>query len=140
MWIYLLAGLVLAALAWQDGLSHKLPDPLILLLALCGVIRGIWDGQLLEGAVGLLICGLPILILSVTLRRGKGIGGGDVKLCAALGFLLGPLDGYMVILLALMGLSLWGLLARQTAKPIPYGPFVLPAYMAVIFLRWKGLI
>lgn len=140
MWIYLLAGLVLVALAWQDGISHTLPDPLILLLVFCGVIRRIWDGQLLGGVIGILICGLPILVLSVILRHGTGIGGADVKLCAAMGLLLGPLDGSMVMLIALMGLSLWGLLTDRTDKPIPYGPFVLPAYMAVIFLRWKGLI
>lgn len=138
MWIYLLAGIILAVIAWWDGVSHIIPEHMIALLLVCGLARGLWEHRLSEGLVGLVLCGLPILLLSVTLQHGEGIAGGDVKLCAALGSLLGPLDGSLVILIALMGLSLLGLLGRKVSKLIPFAPFVLPAYMAVIFLE-KGM-
>ncbi len=138
MWIYLLAGIILAAAAWQDAVSHTIQKYVIVLLLVCGVLRGIWEQKLLDGAIGLFACGVPILLLSVTPRHGD-IGGGDVKLCAALGALLGPFNGSLVILIALMGLSLWGLCTQKAGKPIQYAPFVLPAYMAVIFLQ-EGMI
>lgn len=138
MWIYLLAGLILAVIAWRDGVSHTIPNYMIVLLLACGIARGLWYGKLLEKAVGFFACGLPILFLALMLRN-EGIGGGDIKLCAALGALLGPIDGYLVIMMALMGLSLWGLLDRKAHAVLPYAPFVLPAYVAVIFLQ-KGMV
>ena len=123
------------AMAWQDGISHTIPDYMIALLLACGLVHGLWEQRLLAGILGFVLCGLPVLILSVTLQHGEGIAGGDVKLCSALGALLGPLDGSLVILIALIGLSLWGLLGRKAKQRIPYTPFVFPANRPGIFLQ-----
>lgn len=131
MWVNILAAAVLAVAAWQDGTTKKIPDYLIILLAVCGLAKLIWGGSLLSALAGFAICGIPTLVLSISLKHGF-IGGGDVKLCAALGWLLGPVIGSMVILLALIGLSAYGLLWRQ--KVVPFAPFVFPAYLIMLFL------
>lgn len=130
-WIYLLAGAILAAIAWQDAMTKTIPNRLLLLLLLCGGANALWDSSWSPAILGLLLCGVPILLVSV-LPIGGQIGGGDVKLCGILGFLLGPVGGCLAILLALMLLSVYGLCRRKRA--LPFAPFVLPAYIAAVFL------
>ncbi len=130
-WIYLLAGAILAGVAWQDAMTRIIPNRLLLLLLLLGGVNAVWDGAWITAILGLLLCGVPILILSVMSREGR-IGGGDVKLCGILGFLLGQIRGCVVILLALMLLSVYGLCRRKQA--LPFAPFVFPAYVITIFL------
>lgn len=131
MWIDLLAAAILAVTAWKDWVTRTVPDALILLLAVCGAAKAAWGGSTLSALAGLVVCGLPPLIVSLVLKRGF-IGGGDVKLCAALGWLLGPVNGILVILLALIGLSGYGLLRGRTA--VPFAPFVFPAYFILLIL------
>ncbi|MEA4954816.1 MAG: prepilin peptidase [Pseudoflavonifractor sp.] len=131
MWIDLLAAAILAVIAWQDRATRTIPDALILLLIVCGAANAVWSGHPLAGLTGLAVCGLPPLIVSLVLKHGF-IGGGDVKLCAALGWLLGPVNGILVILLALIGLSGYGLLRGRTA--VPFAPFVFPAYLILLML------
>lgn len=139
MWVYILAAVILTAVAWQDAVSHTIPNYMIVLLLVCGALQGLLEDQLFVRVIGMAVCGGPALALAVTVKHAS-VGGGDVKLCAAFGALLGPIDGSLVILLALVLLSVWGIVGRKAARPIPYGPFALPAYLAVIFLQWKGLI
>ena len=120
----------LAIVAWTDGICHEIPDNLIGVLIACGVAQNFWNGTVLQGIVGCLICGLPPLFLAISLKR-VSIGGGDVKLCAAMGLLSGPINGLLVILAALILLALYGLITRKKNTPIPFAPFVLPVYVAV---------
>lgn len=62
-------------------------------------------GALLRSVVALLLCGLmPYLMF----RRG-GMGGGDVKLFAAIGAVAGLGFGLQVELISMLAASLWGL-------------------------------
>lgn len=131
MWVDLLAAAILAVTAWQDWATRTIPDALILLLAVCGAAKAVWGGHPLSALSGLALCGLPPMIVSLVLKHGF-IGGGDVKLCAALGWLLGPINGILVILLALIGLSGYGLLRKHQA--VPFAPFVFPAYLILMIL------
>lgn len=87
--------------------------------------------------MGLLLCGLPILLVSISLQKGF-IGGGDIKLCAALGAFLGPLDGLLVLSGAVIFLSVFCLVKRAWRVRVPFAPFVFPAYVTFIFTL-KGL-
>lgn len=131
-WIYLLAGAILVAIAWQDAATRIIPNRWLLLLLLCGGVNAVWDSSWGLAILGLFLCGAPILVASLVPKGGQ-IGGGDVKLCGVLGFLLGPVGGYMVILLALFLLSVYGLCRKKQA--LPFAPFVFPAYIiATLFL------
>lgn len=131
MWIHFLALGILAGVAWQDTISRMIPGKLLLLLFGCGVANAWWSGAWCTAGLGLLVCGLPVLGVSL-IPWGNEIGGGDVKLCAALGFLLGPAEGLMVILRAVFYLSVYGLLRRKQA--LPFAPFSFLAYITTLLI------
>lgn len=138
--IYWLAGGILLAIAWADTTRHQIPALFVALLICCGIVRAFWRGGWPEMFMGLLLCGLPILLVSISLQKGF-IGGGDIKLCAALGAFLGPIDALLVISAALICLSVFGLAKHAENRRIPFAPFVFPiyvVYMTCIFTL-KGL-
>ena len=112
-------------------------DKQLALFAMFGLLRSLlfslpWEQHLLAALAG----GLSFLLLAI-LTRG-GIGGGDIKLIAALGLWLG---GEALKLTALGGIiigGLWALGAIAVKKKkrtdfIPYAPsFILAAFAAYI--------
>lgn len=131
--IWIMGGIVLGFTALQDAEEHTISNYSIALLFLCGAASILRCGSWLSAIAGMAVCGFPILILSLVIRRGY-IGGGDVKLCGALGFFLGPYLGILVILMALMIMSAYGLVRRKVNQLIPFAPFVFPAYLISPFL------
>jgi len=145
LWLGFLTGFI--ALMVFDMRWLQLPDkivyPLITLAFVQLVAVSIWDKDttLLLGALwGVLVLG-GLFYALFQLSGGKWIGGGDVKLGALLGLMVGgPLNSILLLLVA----SLTGtavslpLLARGTAKVdsrIPFGPFLL---VAGVFTRLFG--
>jgi prepilin peptidase CpaA len=107
------AFLVLAALAFSaavwDLSSRRIPNPLVLAGAALGLLSGIYH----QGLAGLttsllgLLAGMVLFLPGYLLRM---TGGGDLKLMAALGSLLGPmLTLYAFFLYILLGL-VWALM------------------------------
>lgn len=131
--IWIIGGIALGFTALQDAEEYTISNYGIALLFLCGAAGIVRHGSWLDSFAGLAICGIPILAISLLIRRGY-IGGGDVKLCGALGFFLGPWLGSMVILVALMLMSVYGLMRRKVYQLIPFAPFVFPAYLLMPFL------
>ena len=105
MHIWLLDGAVIVALlgAWFDVISHRIPNRLTYpaMLAALVVRFGLfgWRG-LLEGVLGLVLCGGAFFLLFVV----HAMGGGDVKLMAAVGAWVGYHNaGIALIVCALAG-------------------------------------
>ncbi len=89
-----------------------------------------------DAALGLLAGG-GIALLIVLVSRG-GMGGGDVKLLAALGFLTGWLDLLLLFTLAVLTGAAAGVIlivfGKKTGKTaLPFGPFISLSYFIVIF-------
>jgi leader peptidase (prepilin peptidase)/N-methyltransferase len=145
------AFLVLAAvavpLALVDLAVLRLPDPLVavaftggaVLLAAAAFTTGT-PGRLLRAAEAAVICGVLYLLLA--LLPGSGMGFGDVKLGTVLGWYLGWLGWFAVVLgvvlTPLVNLPfLVVLLATRRAdreKSMPYGPaMLLAAVLATVF-------
>ena len=114
-------------------------DKQLALFAMFGLLRSLlfslpWEQHLLAALAG----GLSFLLLAI-LTRG-GIGGGDIKLIAALGLWLG---GEALKLTALGGIiigGLWALCAILVKKKkrtdfIPYAPAFIIAAFAVYILQ-----
>lgn len=109
-----LALLVIVAAGW-DLAARRIPNPLVLAGALAGVVLHVghngWAG-LATSLLGLLV-GFAVFLPLFLLR---GMGGGDVKLMAAIGALAGPQNCLLIfVLTALIG-----------------------GVLAVALLLWKG--
>ncbi|MGC4068881.1 MAG: A24 family peptidase [Polyangiaceae bacterium] len=103
--------LVSAVAAVTDFRSGRIPNPLTITAMLFGfAIQGAFGGVAgaVESAVGLLICAaVPGSAYWAT--KGAAIGGGDLKLFAALGALLGPMHGLEVELSSFLLLGVFAL-------------------------------
>lgn len=133
MEIWVVGGIVLSVAAWQDTTDHTVSNYSVALLFACGIATALQHGSWLSAIAGMTVCGLPVLIVSLLVRHGH-VGGGDVKLCGALGFFLGPWGGSIVILAALIFLSVFGLVRHKERQPIPFAPFIFWAYLISSFL------
>jgi hypothetical protein len=129
-----LAVIPLTWIAWVDGRTRRIPFVGILLLLLCGLIQiSLGLLSITNAVIGLFALGILVWILATLIDHGRAIGGRDVWLCAAIGFLLGPINGGLTIYLAVILLALCGLIFGR--KALPFAPFVLPAYCIILLLR-----
>lgn len=131
LWIALL--LVLGATAC-DLRAREIPDafPLaVLVLALVRQALGWSDLSWAAAGAGFFVA----LVVGLLLFKSGGFGGGDAKLLAALGALLGPtgfLGLFVCIGLAGGVLSLVALMRRQ--RELAYGPAIALGFL--VFLLW----
>lgn len=98
-WIILkgiLLLLILGYAAYMDIKTREIPDIVPFMLLITGFI----GFSPLFSIIGLFVSGLPFLFAALL---GNGMGGGDIKLMAACGFVLGPWGG---ILQTILGLTL----------------------------------
>ena len=138
-------GFLLIALLWIDLDFQLLPDVLTFpgtLVAIAAALLGPGSRFALIG----MLCGAGLLWLVAEvyfrIRKIEGMGGGDVKLAAMFGALLGgPLALLTIFFAALLG-SLWGaaLLARRRGDgmtALPFGTLLCPAAM-IVYLFGDG--
>ena len=138
-------GVLLIALLWIDFDFQLLPDVLTFpgtLLGLAAVLQ--WPGGARHALLGVLLGSGLLWLLGwgyYKLRGVEGMGGGDIKLAAMFGVVLGwPLTLLTLFLAAAAG-SLWGgiLIARRQGDgltAIPFGTLLAPA--AMIAFLWGG--
>ena len=104
----------------------------------CLLFTGTWLQQALYG----LLAGFAFLLMAVITRG--GIGGGDIKLIAALGLWLNPAALKLTALGGIIIGGVWALLAILLTKKsrkdfIPYGPsFIIAALIAYILYMPAG--
>lgn len=129
-----------------DLKTHKIPNPLVLLmLALGGGILGleyilyrqVFETQWLVSAGGLLGC-LVLFYLLARLTK-NGIGMGDVKLLAAIGWMIGFTQTLAATICSLLACTLVALVLLLTKRgkasdQIPFGPFLFFGHMVIVFL------
>lgn len=138
-------GFLLVALLWIDLDFQLLPDALTFPGTLVGIGAALLGPGPRHALFGMLAgAGLLWLVaeLYFRIRRIEGLGGGDVKLAAMFGAVLGGPLALLAIFLAAFGGSAWAavLLARGKADgrtPLPFGTLLAPAAM-VAFL-WGDL-
>ena len=155
---WLASSVVLIALAVYDLRWLLLPNVLIYPLLGVGVLytvlTGIVQGSfypISEALVGLVVLG-GLFWAIFELSKGTWLGGGDVKLAAFLGLMLGWQKGLLTIVLASwLGLAAYIVLvlARKPRRLLPFGPFlIVAAYLCLVagrqaidwYLRLSGLL
>ena len=121
-----LFGLLLLSAAVWDMRSREIPNLIPALLLLCGLI----GFRPAASAAGLFLVGGPFLLTAVLIKRdGFAIGGGDVKLMGACGFVLGGGPGLIQTVLSLSLAVLAGLVECCLQKRplsmvrLPLAPF-----------------
>ena len=117
-----LFGLLLLSAAVWDMRNREIPNLIPILLFLCGLI-GFRPAAF---AAGLLLVGGPFLLAAVLIKRdGFAIGGGDVKLMGACGFVLGVWPGLVQAVLSLSLAVLAGMVEKRplSAVRLPLAPF-----------------
>lgn len=155
VWAFLplaLWGFLLVALLWIDFDFQLLPD----VLTFPGVLLGLAAALLLFGfgpgaqhALLGLVTGSGILWLLawawIVFRKIEGMGGGDVKLAAMFGVVLGWQLTLLTLFVASFIGSLWGLALMLRGRggmksELPFGTLLAPAAM-IVFLwghSWVG--
>lgn len=139
----LFSCLLMAASVW-DFRKRIIPDSICLLIALAGLID--FSPAKLLG----ILAALPLLIAA--LYRPGGVGGGDIKLTAAAGIVMGFWGCTVGLMLGLMA-SLFFYLSAQAIrrfrklKPqkaaqasLPMAPFLSLGFLAVTILNIGGSI
>ena len=111
---------------------------ILLLIVEIFTMKGQWFGHLISCVMGLIFGGITFLIGYFIGRGGMGLG--DVKLFAAMGFLLGDVTIVPIIMLSLLISAVYGItqLLRKKIKAkdeMPFAPFVK---VAVIILLIAG--
>ena len=123
---------ILLAVALIDAETQIIPDRLNVALAVCGLLSfafapGTLPQTLIDRLIGALCIAGPMLALCFVIPG--AFGGGDIKLMAAAGLLLGWRCTLVAAFLAILGGGAWGawLLARRKADRkdhFAFGPFL----------------
>lgn len=100
--------------------------PVILLMA----SPFLTDIPFLDRMIGLFAVFVPLLLVNILTN---GFGMGDVKLCAAFGFVFGAIPEYTAVFLALSAAVIAGKITGK--KSLPLAPFICGANMAVLLME-----
>lgn len=155
--VFALFGAMLIATFFIDLEHYIIPDQ----LNIFGVVLGVaydgwkiatgqsgwysslfgWEVPIPQSIVGIVVCSgtfLLIAIVSYYVFKKEGMGGGDVKLAAAVGALLGATHAMVsffvaVILGTVIGVSLIALKKKGRRDYVPFGPFMVAGAYTVMF-------
>lgn len=142
VFLALISSTLLAILV-IDLKEQLIPDVLVVIVLISSIIHKallhFLEGipfPLTDSLLGLIIAG-GLFLLIVFVSRG-GMGGGDVTLIGALGFVLGVRGILMVIFLSFVigsVISIFLLTARIKSRkdPIPFGPFIVISFYITLF-------
>jgi len=123
-----LKGILFAALlimaAVFDLRRREIPNAIPVLI----LIAGLWGIKPIPAVLGLVITGVPYLFAALLFRRREGfaIGGGDIKLMAACGFVLGAWGGIFQSIISLTLALIAGLIICLFSKGKKLNTVTLP--------------
>lgn len=135
LFYYPLVFLILVGFGAYDCKYKRVPDmALVLFLPVAlmspavqtgGFIWGPLLRALLTSCIGAAGCFLILLAAALLSKDGAGLGGGDIKLMTALGFIYGPAGAAGILLIAAPLAAVAACMIRRKKGPRPLGlPFV----------------
>ena len=143
---YLMLFWALGMIAWVDQGSKRIPNTAlkdllavrtVLLLLECLLNQEYWLSVLISSGIGLVLGG-GMFLLCFLLARG-GIGAGDVKLLAVIGYYVGGGVIFTLIFLTTLLAALYSLIRLALKKTslkeeIPFAPFVFAGTILTMML------
>lgn len=143
-YLYFFVIFSLALVFSVDYRYELIPDECHIVIVLCSIINMIVDYKnILTYVLGALIGGLIFFLLgklSLLIFKKEGMGFGDVKLMASLGFMFGVKNILVITLIsfifgAIIGGALLILKRKKSDSYIPFGPFIVIAAIIVMFVE-----
>ena len=146
---YSLIASVLLAIVFIDLKEMIIPDSLVVAILVISLVHKAMNyfaygisPDLIGSLLGLLIAG-GLFLAIVVISRG-GMGGGDVTLIGALGFVLGVkyilLNIFLSFILgAIISILLLAAKIKNRKDPIPFGPFIVLGFFITV-LRGQDII
>lgn len=133
---YVIVVCCLVVIGWIDFLSRKIPNKIlifmfgartVLLIIECIVYRELWKSIILSASMGFVFSGGMFLLCYLISRGGVGIG--DVKLFAVLGYYMGSGAVFSVMFMTVLAAALFSTIALLLKKTnlkqeIPFAPFI----------------
>ncbi len=138
--LYVLVIILLIILSAVDIKKHEIPLWININILVIGIIHLILDYQnYLSYVIGFFAVSLPLYLILI-FTKGQGIGGGDVKLMAAAGLLLGWKQIVLAFVLAciigaIIHLSL--MLAFKFGRELAFGPYLSAGIIIALFYGEK---
>jgi len=160
--VELLTGIILLGAFIKFGLTWELLSSFVLICCLmvstftdleCGIIPDkvlmstlavgfvlkvlIFPGKVWDGTMGLFLGGVILLMLSIVSRG--GIGGGDIKLFAVVGWFLGAVLTLLSLLFSFIFAGFAGSIMiasglKMIKDTIPFGPFIALSSLISLFV------
>lgn len=141
-----LYAIIVAALAMETFVDIKyqlIPDETHIIILLAGIVNFIFNinswGDYLLGALvgGAIFWGINLIALLVLKKEGMGFG--DVKLMASLGFMFGVKNILVIALVAFFAGAIVGIIIliikrKQSGVYMAFGPFIALGAITVMFL------
>jgi len=132
-----LVGTILICIAMIDFDTMTIPNGLVMALMVPALLSFFCFPQveLLSRVIGMVVVSLPMLVLTFFIR--DAFGGGDIKLMAVAGFLLGWQN---TLLATFIGLVLGGVVAvrllvkKTKAKHMAFGPYLCLGIMTALLV------
>lgn len=123
-------------------LFHKIiPDVLSIPLLVLGLIFGLLptgDVSFLSSLIGGIGSFFLFLFIGYTFNKASGkdgLGGGDIKLIAGIGFFLGTVGILFTILISsILALTIMSTIKHDSKKEFPFGPFLIMASFLYLYL------
>jgi prepilin signal peptidase PulO-like enzyme (type II secretory pathway) len=157
-WAYVASMGVAIAAARVDSKTSLIPNTYPIAIALiwiCGIVSrwavvqgsAVWYDALFvadpiigaspaEGAVTAIVCLIVLLAITVIYERIRGrfgMGGGDIKLIAALALFVGFRGIVVTVIVACIVYAVLSLARRRKAdSPSPFGPFIVGGYIVFV--------
>ncbi len=134
---------MLIIIACTDIQYYIIPDGLLLFFSIyffiCQLIKLGIRGAIIQLMSGLFLFVLMYSIMAIgnLMFKRESIGGGDIKMMFVIGLVLHPLLGIVSIFIAsflALPISLTALKIKKESI-IPFGPFLLVAFMFIYFVR-----
>ncbi|MCQ4638023.1 prepilin peptidase [Anaerovorax odorimutans] len=129
---------ILLVIAFIDIDTMEIPDGLVLALLVLAVVSLICfrDITWISGVIGFFVISLPMLLMNLIIK--DSFGGGDIKLCAACGLMLGWQQMLAAALIALVTGGIYGAYLLITKKKdrkdhFAFGPFLSFGIIVALF-------
>lgn len=139
---YLITAALLIIASFVDIAHQEIPDGIVIALIITGALYTVLDlSNWLDHVIGFFAGGLPLLLIAVIAQyvfKKEAMGGGDIKLMAALGLIAGWKLILLGLFLGILAGALFSALMMlfkkvKSSQAIPFGPFLAAGFMLSVF-------